>query len=67
MKKAELFFTAFLVPVDFIMIVLAAVMAYFLRFTPWLVDIRPVLFDLPFSKYIVLVLVVTPFGFLFLP
>lgn len=64
MKKAELFFTAFLVPVDFIMIVLAAVMAYFLRFTPWLVDIRPVLFDLPFSKYIVLVLVVTPFWIL---
>jgi FlaA1/EpsC-like NDP-sugar epimerase len=60
MKKSELFFTALLVPLDFSMIVLAALAAYFLRFTPYFVKIRPILFYLPLSKYIILVLGIAP-------
>ncbi len=58
MKRSELFFTAVLVPLDFIMLVLAAISAYFLRFTTYFVDIREVKFDLPFSHYIVFVAVI---------
>lgn len=61
MKKSELFFTALLVPIDFLMIFLATLVAYFLRFTPYFVEIRPILFYLPFSKYIILVLSIIPF------
>lgn len=55
MKRSELFFTAALVPLDFLMLVLAAVSAYFLRFTSYFVDIREIKFDLPFAKFIIFV------------
>ncbi|MEA2088666.1 MAG: sugar transferase [Patescibacteria group bacterium] len=51
MKKSELVFTAILVPVDFIMLILAALAAYFLRFTPFIKEMRPVIFDLSFQYY----------------
>lgn len=51
MKKAELVFNMLLVPVDFLMFFSAGVAAYFLRFNKNLTDIRPVVFDLPFSNY----------------
>jgi len=53
MKRSELIFSALLVPVDFLMILLAGIAVYFLRtsslFTQW----RPVLFssNLPFSRF----------------
>jgi exopolysaccharide biosynthesis polyprenyl glycosylphosphotransferase len=56
MKKAELIFTAILVPVDFLMIILAALAAYFLRFSSYLEEIRPVIFNLPFSSYLKIIL-----------
>lgn len=57
MKKSELIFSALLVPVDFLMLVLAGVTAYFLRVSPLISRIRPVLFslNLPFEKYLFLV------------
>jgi len=58
MKRSELFFTAALVPLDFIMLVLAAISAYFLRFTNYFVDIREVKFDLPFAQFIIFVAVI---------
>lgn len=61
MKKSELFFAILLLPVDFIMIVFAAVLAYWFRFTPGVVEIKPVLFDFPFNAYIKVVLMVAPF------
>lgn len=60
MKKSELFFTAILVPVDFLMVVLAAIVTYFLRFTGQVVEIRPIKFDLPLQQYIVLIALVAP-------
>jgi FlaA1/EpsC-like NDP-sugar epimerase len=61
MKKSELIFAALLVPVDFLMIVIAAILAYFIRFTGTIVEIRPILFDLPFKQYLILLAIVIPF------
>jgi exopolysaccharide biosynthesis polyprenyl glycosylphosphotransferase len=65
MKKSELFFAALLLPADFLMIVLAAAIAYWLRFTPGIIEIKPVLFQFSFSAYIKIVLLTAPF-FLFI-
>lgn len=56
MKKGELVFNALLLPVDFLMLVLAGMATYFLR-TKILSAFRPVLFEfnLPFQKYLILV------------
>ncbi|MFH1172899.1 MAG: sugar transferase [bacterium] len=51
MKKSELIFAAVLVPLDFLMLIAAALAAYFLRFTA-LTDIRPVILEWPFHEYI---------------
>ncbi len=60
MKKSELIFTALLLPMDFIMILSAAILAYFIRFTGTVVELRPILFDLPFKKFLILLLIITP-------
>ncbi|PKL72387.1 hypothetical protein CVV26_01830 [Candidatus Kuenenbacteria bacterium HGW-Kuenenbacteria-1] len=41
MKKIELFFAVILIPIDFLMILLAGTTAYFLRFETFLKDIYP--------------------------
>ena len=51
MKKSDLIFSAILVPIDYLMIILAAITAYFLRYESWVQDIRPVIFDLNFSYF----------------
>jgi len=61
MKKADLVFSALLVPVDFVMLVLAGTFAYFLRFTKFFQNLRPIIFDLPFEKYLGLALVIAAF------
>lgn len=58
MKKAELFFSFLLVPLDFVMIVLAGVSAYYLRYADFVQDYRPVIFDLNFTNYFQAVLLV---------
>lgn len=60
MKRPNLIFTALLVPVDFLMLVLAGAAAYFLRTSDLVSQLRPVLFniDLPFEKYFATVLIV---------
>lgn len=40
-----------LVPLDFVMLLAAAVMAYFLRFESAVTEIRPVIYELPFREY----------------
>lgn len=50
MKKVNTIFTAILVPLDFIALVLAGLSAYFLRFST-LTDIRPVFYEMPFNLY----------------
>ncbi len=56
MKKFELTFAFAQLPLDYVMIVLAGVTAYALRFTSFTKSIRPVLFNLPWEKYWPLVL-----------
>lgn len=53
MKRSELIFGALLVPVDFLMILVAGIVAYFLRTHPVMAQLRPVLFslNLPFSRF----------------
>lgn len=64
MKKSELIFSALLLPVDFVMLLLAGIATYFLR-TQILSAFRPVLFEfnLPFQKFFILMIAVV---FLFL-
>ena len=61
MKRSELIFTAVLVPVDFLMLILAGLAAYYLRTSGLVANLRPVLFslNLPFEKYFGLVLLVS--------
>lgn len=58
MKKPDLFFSFVLVPLDYILIVLAAVSAYHLRFSNLTTEIRPIIFDLPFDSYFYSALIV---------
>jgi len=58
MKKSELFFSALLVPMDYVALFLAALLAYQIRYMRSVTDIRPVIFNLDLQSYIVLVLVV---------
>lgn len=51
MKKSDLTFSAVLVPVDYLMILLAATAAYFLRYVDWIQNIRPVIFNLEFPAF----------------
>jgi exopolysaccharide biosynthesis polyprenyl glycosylphosphotransferase len=61
MKKSELFFSAIQVPVDFLMIVLAAISAFAIRNIPQIIILKPKLYSFPFDMYIKIVLMTTPF------
>lgn len=63
MKKSELIFTAALVPMDYLMLVLAGLAAYWLRTSTLLADWRPVLFgvNLPLERYVELTFLVSFF------
>lgn len=52
MKRAELFFAILLLPIDYLMVVLAALSAYYLRVGSFVTDIRPVVYALPLSEFI---------------
>ena len=58
MKRADLIFLALLLPVDYLMIVLAGLMVYYLRFSA-LESLRPVIYEIPFSQYFKLILLVS--------
>lgn len=64
MKKAELIFSALLVPVDWLFLVLAGFFAYAVRFNEQVVAIRPIIFELPFQGYAQIVMYVATFWIL---
>ncbi len=66
MKRSEIFFSAILVPMDFLMIVLAAASAYFLRLMPMFQDYVSRVFSLSFNDYIFFSVVVAPLFILIL-
>src|SRR3989344_5654329 len=52
MKKSELFLTFLKVPVDYAMIFLAGLTAYFIRFESSFTSIRPVVFELSLNDFL---------------
>jgi exopolysaccharide biosynthesis polyprenyl glycosylphosphotransferase len=60
MKKSELFFSAIQVPVDFAMIVLAALTAFSVRNVPSIIQLKPLLYSFPFDIYLRIVLITAP-------
>lgn len=58
MKRSELFFSFLLVPLDFLMITLAGVSAYYIRYAEFTQELRPVIFNLPFGEYVKIVLII---------
>ena len=60
MKRSELFFSAIQVPVDFVMIFLAAITAFMIRNIPELLALKPKLYDYPLDLYIKIVLAIIP-------
>jgi len=51
MKRSELAISASLVPIDYLMVLLAGIMAYYVRFWEPIKDIRPIIFNLPFGFF----------------
>lgn len=51
MKRTEAFFTIILVPLDYLALLLASLIAYALRYTEFFANWRPIIFNLPFYEY----------------
>ena len=60
MKKSELFFSAIQIPVDIIMIFLAALSAFSIRNVPELLAFKPKLYNYPLESYIKIVILIIP-------
>ena len=60
MKKIELALTAILVPLDALMLFIAAITAYGFRFTEFAIGIRRVTFYLPLTDYLKILFIVVP-------
>ncbi len=60
MKRSELFFSAIQVPVDFAMIILAAITAFFIRDIPQVLNQLPKLYNFPLEKYLEIAFLITP-------
>lgn len=58
MRRLELITAAVLVPLDFVMVVLAGCAAYSLRFSGTVANLRPVVAELPFQEYVIFVLAI---------
>lgn len=54
MKRARLFFTVIRVPLDYLMLILAALLTYLIRFESLRI-IRPVIYEIPLREYIDLI------------
>lgn len=61
MKRSELLFSAIQLPIDFLMMVLAAVSAFALRDIPQILAFKPKLYNFPFESYIKVILIIIPF------
>ncbi len=61
MKRSEIIFGALQVPVDYCMIVLAALTAFSVRDIPQIIAVKEKLYHFPFQSYLEIVLLVAPF------
>jgi len=60
-KKSELFFTFIKFPVDFLILIMSGILAYLIRYNENIQEIRPIIFDLPFEKYLTAVILTSMF------
>lgn len=60
MKRSDLAFSIFLLPFDFLMLILTSLTIYWLRFEA-LVELRPVIYEIPFKIYFLGSLVISLF------
>lgn len=58
MKRSEVILMVLQVPIDFLLLLLAALSAYYLRFTDWAVSLKPVIFDLSLVEFLNIVFLV---------
>ncbi|MDX1607923.1 MAG: sugar transferase [Candidatus Spechtbacterales bacterium] len=61
MRKNDLAYNLILLPLDFVLILAAAFAAYFLRLSPLITDIKPVLFNLTLGRILFLTAAVAAF------
>jgi exopolysaccharide biosynthesis polyprenyl glycosylphosphotransferase len=66
MRKNKLLLDLIEVPLDFILLILSGILAYFLRFKSFVVQYRPILFDLSFPLFFKILLVVSFFALIVL-
>jgi len=59
-KRSELLFSAFQIPMDMIMIFLAALSAFMIRNIPQIISLQPKLYSFSLKKYAIVVLIVMP-------
>lgn len=62
MKKADFITNIILLPIDYLVLVLAAVSAYYFRFSFFITQFRPIFYDMSFYDYFNLSLQVSLFG-----
>lgn len=60
MKRSEIFFSAIQLPVDLLMISLAALSAYYVRNIPQILALRPKLYDITLSGFMEVIFFVAP-------
>jgi exopolysaccharide biosynthesis polyprenyl glycosylphosphotransferase len=66
MRKNKLLLDLIELPLDFILLILSGVLAYFLRFKSFVVQYRPILFELPFFLFFKILLAVSFFALIVL-
>jgi exopolysaccharide biosynthesis polyprenyl glycosylphosphotransferase len=59
-KRSEIYFSAIQLPVDFLMIVLAALSAYAVRDVPQILALRPKLYSVDFVDFLQVTLIIAP-------
>lgn len=59
MKRSEIILMVLQVPIDFLMLILAGISAYFLRFSDYVVDLKPVIFKLSLLNFLNIVSLVS--------
>jgi len=52
MKKSQTYFTILLLPLDFLMLMAAAILAYEFRIGTFVADLRPVIYNIKFADYL---------------
>lgn len=58
MKKSQLLLATIGLPIDYLALILAGITAYFLRYESFIINIRPIIFYLPLTDYLQLLIAV---------